>query len=342
MGKTIGETIPIIDVSTANLKASGSVRDELNLRAGVKTVDYLYESDMVEGVPQGLIDHIHFMFGLPGSQRSEDRFEIYDFGFTKDFGTGTFKTVPLGPDGKVDRSKLNELIKVSKDKVNTIMGEFHIIKEMYYSGKIPADKAKNLLEFRKRAEAHDPYHERPDREYIVKTSVLKSVEATPLETVHSAVSAVATATIPMTATPVEIGTAGGEENALVARWQAYGFTASEKNYLKTNIRTSPAPSPLSNLLNSNTNIVTIGGRGIYIGIQWAPDVCEKARVVGELNSSFFGLIGNVSVNRTKLIEYFGYGLSSTEYLQANNKRKAELLDLADKIVNLEKTSGKIY
>jgi hypothetical protein len=348
-GKVIGETIPVIDISTKGLMESGSVRDNLNIRAGVKRVDYIYESDMVEGIPQGLIDHIHYIFGLPGVQRPEDNFQLYDFGFTKDFGIAGFKTLAVGPDGKVDRSKLTQLLSFSKDKVNSIMSEFNTIKTMYYSGRIPEDKAKAVVDYRKRAVAFDPDHEIPDREFVVKTSVLVNTQATPVEAAHQTAVNVGQSIPQPAPQSAQISLVGAENDTLIARWQAYGFTGTEKAFLKYNRPPMPTPTVFAGNTALRDNVVTLDGVTYYVGLAFPPAVCDKARFIGELQTGFLGIGGVFGTPFTtagvalkaKLTEYFGV-MSTTEWVKANAKRKAELIQLADKIKALEQSLGANY
>lgn len=351
MGRTIGATIPVIEIHMANPKESGTTRDVLNLRAGVKSVDYVWESDMVEGIPQGLIDHIHWIFGLPGAERPEDHFEIYDFGFTKDFGVSTIKTVAIGLDGKVDRSKLTQLLTASKAKVNGIISEFNTIKGIYYSGKIPEGSAKSVVEYKKRAHAFDPDHERPDKEYVVKTSGLVTIQAGPVEGVHNAVAAVATlATTPVSANtenPALTGTAG-ESNILIGRWRSYDFTGTQKSFIKYSRLGVPHTTTSTVLFGlvstANPNIVTIEGKSYNVGLAWPPEICDKARFIGEISNGGFLSYFNGSAQtaqRVKLTEYFGI-LTMPEWIKLNAQRKAELLHLADKILELERADGTVY
>jgi hypothetical protein len=349
MGKQMGRTIPIIKINVAGLKTAGEARDVVNARAGVKSVDYIYESDMVEGVPQGLIDQIHYTFGVPGYDRPEDHYTMWELNLTGDYGTGVMKTIGLGPDGKVDRSKLDLLLKTSKEKINSINKDFNRIKEMYLSGKINQEDKRAEVQYRKRAHAFDPDHETPDRQYVVKESVLVSTQSTPVDAVHNALSAVADEVVKPVdgGAPSVLGTSDTQTGALISKWQGYGFSGPDKAYLKFTRLPTISTTSLFGLINNNTNIVTLNGKTYNIGIQWSPDVCTKARVVGEIHATpsfvgIFGLSGANLIEKARLAEYYGTGLVLSEYIRLNNRRKAELLELADKIADLEKSNGKVY
>jgi hypothetical protein len=184
----------------------------------------------------------------------------------------------------------------------------------------------------------------------VKTSELISTQPTPVDSAHNAIAAVADEVVKPVDTPAStpIGISDAEFGAIISQWQGYGFSTQDKTYLKyTRLPTTPTTS-LFGLLNNNSNMVTLNGKSYNIGIQWGPDVCNRARIVGEIHmtpafTGWFGLTGLTNATqRLKLAEYYGVGLPLTQYISLNAKRKAELMELADKIANLERTTGKLY
>lgn len=345
-GVPMGKTVPIIRIKTDGFIASGSVRDGLNLTAGVKQVDYIYEGDAVDGIPQAMLDQINWTLGgLP--ERPEDRFEMLELILTGDYSTTHPNVVKTTADGKLDPNSLKEYLRTVNAKAAGLRRDFNAIKEMYYSGKTPPQEMiGGTTQYSRRAHAFDPAHDNTEAAYTIRTSTITDIQPTPLTQTQTAVNAVATAVVEaQPQTNPTTGASGGENEALIARWQAYGFTPMDKAYLKTNVRTTPMPAPsIFNLLSTNTNnMVTIGGRSIFVGIQWSPSICDKARVVGEITTSFWGFgLSNLSGDMTRLREYYGVGKTNAEYIRLNNQRKAELLDLADKIRTLEVSTGKIY
>jgi hypothetical protein len=249
----------------------------------------------------------------------------------------------------MDPAAIQTLLKGINARAAGLRKDFNAIKEMYYSGKTPPqDMIGGESEYKRVAHAFDPIHDSTETPYTIKTATIVDVQTTPLTQTQNAVNAVATSvqtpTAPATTTiSPAVNDSGGENATLIAKWKAYGFTGLDKGFLKSNINISPVPTPsIFNLLSTGAgNMVTIGGRSFYVGIQWPPSICDKARIVGEIGGAFFGFF-NTSREMDKLREYYGVGLSHTEYTRQNNQRKAELLDLADKIVALERSTGAIY
>jgi hypothetical protein len=74
----VGKTIKIIELNVASLDSIITSRDESNTNAGVTDVVYGPETQLVEGIPQGLIDQINYTLD-GGSERPKDEYSIFDF-----------------------------------------------------------------------------------------------------------------------------------------------------------------------------------------------------------------------------------------------------------------------
>jgi hypothetical protein len=131
-----------------------------------------------------------------------------------------------------------------------------------------------------------------------------------------------------------INTSLAESDALIAKWLAYNFTDAEKRELKGR-RLPP---------DGTEDTVTIGDRTVNTGIMWNPNICDKARIVGIIvyPTNDFGWRGRYSKDEETLISYYGLYPYYSDYVYLNTNRKAELIILADKIVDLESFKNKTY
>jgi len=87
----MGKTIPIVEVNISNLEASGSRRDIVNSFAGVKSVDYIYESEQsIAGIPVGIVDQVNYTINQ-AMERPMDGFDVYKLALTADYSIEQLK-----------------------------------------------------------------------------------------------------------------------------------------------------------------------------------------------------------------------------------------------------------
>ena len=342
----MGKTVPIIEVNIGGLEATGSKRDIVNRFAAVKSVDYTYETPTVMGVPEGIIEQVNYTLDQ-NTQRPEDTFELWQLNLTGDYSIEKLKTDTAQADGRLDKDKLKAFTIGVGDRLKILQKDLNIIKGIFYRGELAEADRKAFVKITKRALSDDTEEEiqKPERSaYLIKQTEVVSHQATPNSTSTTPAAAGQSTTpepLPETVTsptdgviPKEINTAGLERTKLLNDWNSYGFTPQEKAEVK------------ATAINRAPYINVAGGKQIGIGgVRWSPRIADKARVILPWTTNpntltGFGSIftGNTAL-RLKWIEY--YGQSPRRY-EMNKQRIAELLNLAQKVVELERAESKTY
>jgi len=141
----IGKTIKIIELNVASLDTIMASRDTLNLNAGAIDVVYGGETQLVEGIPQGLIDQINYTLDK-GSERPKDEYSIFDFYSLVDYVNNPkaahYKITPLlvktqQEETIFDPTKLREYLIEVGDKLKLLENDFNLIQDIFYEAKLP-------------------------------------------------------------------------------------------------------------------------------------------------------------------------------------------------------------
>jgi hypothetical protein len=317
----MGRTIPIIEVNIGNLEASGSRRDIVNGFAGVKSVDYIYESEQtIAGIPVGIVDQINYTIN-EALERPEDGFDVYRMALTADYSIEKLTLATMQEEGKLDKTKLETFIKGVSERLAILRKDFNIVKSIFYTGVVnPADVVTSVrLVQRASSDTTEEEITRPETaNYSITTSTVISTLAPtgsntttpPTPTGNGNPASTPSGTV-VTSTGT-INTSGGQNAALIGQWAAYGWTPAESNTIKSAV--------------SANRII------------WSPTLCAKARVVGIITK----LGTNTAAANTmmaQLGELYGTGLTITEYIALNNGRKAEVWELGQQIKELDNTNG---
>ena len=345
LGTTMGKTVPIIEVNIAGLEATGSRRDIVNNFAGVKSVDYVYETPTIMGVPEGILEQINYTLD-PNTQRPEDAFEIWQMNLIGDYSIEKLKTDTAQADGKLDKEKLAAFTKGVGERLKLLQKDLNVIKGIFYRGELAEADRKAYIKLVKRAMTDNTEEEvqKPETStYVVKTTEVIDHQATPNSTQPAAAATTGDSTTPValpeTVTsptdgqiPLEINTAGLERAKLLNDWNSYGFTPAEKAELKA---TTPDRPPY---------ITATDGKKIGIGgVRWNPTIADKARVILPYTQrpesiTIFTMSSTAASNlRRKWTEY--YGIAPNRF-DMNKQRIGELLNLTTKIKELEIAEGK--
>lgn len=349
----MGKTVPVVEITTSGLEATGSRRDVINSFAGVKSVDYTYETPTVMGVPEGIVEQINYTLD-PNTQRPEDTFELWQMNLTGDYTIEKLKTDTAQADGKLDKEKLAKFTKGVGERLKILQKDLNIIKGIFYRGELAEADRKAYIKLTKRAMADTTEEEaqKPETsQYVVKTTEVVAHEATPnstkptetgtaeppadvsAETLAAELPEIKTSTTDGTI-PKEINTAGLETSKLLNDWNSYGFTPQEKAELKTTV-TNRMPY----IICMDKTRIGIGG------VRWSPRIADKARVILPYtqrpeNINPFGMSIMEGANlRRKWTEYYG---TSSKRFELNKLRIAELLNLTQKIKELENKNSKTY
>ena len=143
----IGKTIKIIELNLTNLTTIMDERDVLNKNAGVVDVVYGGETNLVDGVPKGIIDQINYTLNEE-SKRPMDEYSIFDFYSLVDFKlnpkAGHYKITPLlvqtqQADTIFEPAKLREYLTEVGDKLKLLEKDFNLIQDIFYEANIPSN-----------------------------------------------------------------------------------------------------------------------------------------------------------------------------------------------------------
>ena len=143
----IGKTIKIIELNLTNLTTIMDERDVLNKNAGVVDVVYGGETNLVDGVPKGIIDQINYTLNEE-SKRPMDEYSIFDFYSLVDFKLNPkaahYKITPLlvqtqQADTIFEPAKLREYLTEVGDKLKLLEKDFNLIQDIFYEANIPSN-----------------------------------------------------------------------------------------------------------------------------------------------------------------------------------------------------------
>ena len=141
----VGKTIKIIELNVASLNAIMASRDILNKNAGAIDVVYGGETELVAGVPKGIIDQINYTLNEE-SKRPKDEYSIFDFYSMVDYKNNEkashYKITPLlvqtqQADTIFDPTKLREYLIEVADKLKLLEIDFNLIQDIFYEAKLP-------------------------------------------------------------------------------------------------------------------------------------------------------------------------------------------------------------
>ena len=313
----MGGTIPIVEVNISNLEASGSRRDIVNGFAGVKSVEYIYESEQtIAGLPVGIVDQINYTIN-EAMDRPMDAFDVYKLALTADYSIEQLTIDTAQAEGQLDRTKLATFLTGVSERLKVLRKDFNIVKSIFYTGVVnPADvvTSVHLLQRATSDTTEEEITKPQTSNYSLTTSTVISTlstgSVTPPPTGNGNPTSTPSGTI---VTPTAtINTSGTQNNALTAQWQAYGWTPAESAAIKS--------------AASANRII------------WSPSLCLKARVVGIITRLGSSTI-QTALMMSQLGQYYGTGKSMAEYITLNNERKAEVWDLGQQIKELDNTTG---
>lgn len=352
----MGKTIPIIEINTEALGSLGDSRDANNRFAAVKSVDYGYETEKVNGIPKGLLDQINYTLKEKGS-RPADTFSIWDLGLAGDYSIEQLKVQTAQEDGSLDQKKLDAFTTGTSERLGILREDFNSIKEIFYNGNVPL-KATNSYSFTKVANVEDMDDEkkRGEKKVVIKTYKKIGSEDTPAAKTQAELAKIAegaAAAIEASEKRIqgEIDARNKTYDEIIAKWNAYSFTPAEKASLKTPKGGTSKVSVGGGLFGGLAAKLTVkqsilnvvkGNKDININIEWLPTVLDKGKIMGPdypINSLFSILNGSSKKVKEKYVEYYGGGKSRDEYNNLNRDRKAELLSLAGQIVEIEAQKG---
>jgi hypothetical protein len=344
----MGKTIPIIEVNTEALGTLGESRDANNRFAAVKSVDYGYETEKVNGIPKGLLEQINYTLKEKGT-RPADTFSIWDLGLTGDYSIEQLKVQTAQEDGSLDKAKLDAFTSGTSQRLGVLRDDFNSIKEIFYNGKNPIS-ATNSFSFTKVANVEDMDDEKKRGEKSVVIKQYKKVgnEDTPAAKTQAELAKIAEGAAKAIEESEkklqgELDARNKTYDEIIAKWNAYRFTPAEKDSLKNPKGGTKKVRSFFKTKTVQQSILNVikGNKEVNINIEWLPTVLDKGKIVG-IEYPKNGIFANTANNRKakeKYVEYYGANKKKDEYDNLNRDRKAELLSLAEQIEEIEAQKG---
>jgi hypothetical protein len=342
----MGKTIPIIEINTEALSTLGESRDANNRFAAVKSVDYGYETERVSGIPKGLLEQINYTLKEKGT-RPADTFSIWDLGLTGDYSIEQLKVQTAQDDGSLDKTKLDAFTTGTSERLAILRDDFNSIKEIFYNGKNPLS-ATNSFSFTKVANVEDMDDEKKqgEKQVVIKQYRKVGNEDTPAAKTQAEIAKIAEGAAKAIEESEkklqgELDARNKTYDEIIAKWNGYGFTPTEKDSLKNPKGGTKRVRSFFKTKTVKQSILNVikGDKEVNINIEWLPTVLDKAKIMPKVYppSNVFG--GESKSRKEKYAEYYGGGKSKIEYDTLNRDRKAELLSLADQIVEIEAQKG---
>ena len=185
-GVKIGVTIPIIEVKIDGLQKLGSERHIRNKNAGIASVDYIYETEKIDGVPKGLIDQINYTL-VQDIERPMDTFSVMELQLGDD--TTVYNVEPLNvattqEEGKLDKLKMEIFLKDINARLKILNNDFNMIKGVFLEGKEPTMLGK--VDITKKAETNPP---EDTTQIVYKYSTLSGIQTSASQQIADAAAA---------------------------------------------------------------------------------------------------------------------------------------------------------
>lgn len=136
-GAQIGKTIPIVSVDATTLDGIASAQEEGNRKAGVKEALYIFEGDIVDGLPVGLVKQINWTLNT-SFPKPADTFQVWDLDLKADYSIDALIIETAQSGGKIDTDKLQKLIEGVNERLRGLRSDFNMIVDVYENGKQPA------------------------------------------------------------------------------------------------------------------------------------------------------------------------------------------------------------
>jgi hypothetical protein len=139
----IGKTIKIIELDISRLQSIGELQDTKGVKAGVSSVDYIYEGDKTDGVSNNLITQIDYTL-TQDSIRGIDKYNLYFLKLAPDeaYSLNALETVKQAENELLDMAKLKVFSEGVRSRLVLLRQDFNMIKKMFFEGLIPVNMGK--------------------------------------------------------------------------------------------------------------------------------------------------------------------------------------------------------
>jgi len=139
----IGKTIKIIELDVSRLQSIGDLQDTKGIKAGVSSVEYIYEGDKTDGISNNLITQINYTLNQD-SLRGIDTYTLYQLKLAPNeaYSLSALETVKQ-PEGELlDMAKLKVFTEGVRQRLTLLRNDFNMIKKMFFEGEIPVNIGK--------------------------------------------------------------------------------------------------------------------------------------------------------------------------------------------------------
>jgi hypothetical protein len=139
----IGKTIKIIELDTSRLQTIGELQDTKGIKAGVSSVEYIYEGDKTAGIPNNLITQINYTLN-EDSVRGLDTYTLYHLKLAPPaaYSLDALDIVLQPQNELLDMAKLKVFTEGIRERLTLLRTDFNMIKEMFFNGIIPLNIGK--------------------------------------------------------------------------------------------------------------------------------------------------------------------------------------------------------
>lgn len=144
-GKMMGGTIPILTINTTQLAIKGDERDIKNRNAGVDSVDYLYEGELVNGIPKSLLEQINYFLNENRDTPPADVFTLWNWKFAGDYGVDVLVTATKQQDNFLNRAKLEEFLLGISTRLKALREDFNSIKYVFFNATTPPNNGTSTI-----------------------------------------------------------------------------------------------------------------------------------------------------------------------------------------------------
>ena len=140
---TIGKTIKIIELDISRLQTIAELQDTRGVKAGVSSVEYIYEGDKTDGVPNNLITQINYTLNQD-SIRGLDTYTLYQLKLAPPaaYSLDALDIVLQPQNELLDMPKLKVFTEGVRERLTLLRKDFKMIKEMFFNGTLPLNIGK--------------------------------------------------------------------------------------------------------------------------------------------------------------------------------------------------------
>jgi hypothetical protein len=134
----MGKTIKMIELDISRLETIGNLQDTKGIKAGVSSVEYIYEGNKTDGVSNNLITQINYTLN-EDSIRGLDTYTLYQLKLAPAaaYSLDALDIVLQPQNELLDMPKLKVFTEGVRERLALLRKDFNMIKEMFFNGTIP-------------------------------------------------------------------------------------------------------------------------------------------------------------------------------------------------------------